>query len=166
MTNNAILRRLRYILTLKDQQIAAIFKLVERDVNTDQIEQWLKKEEDEGYQNCSDRDFAYFLNGLIIDKRGKKNDQIPTAEKSIDNNQILKKLKIAFNLTSDDVQNILHLAGLGMSQHEISAFFRNPKHKHFRPCKDQVMRNFLMGLQLKYRPKEENSEQFIWPDQS
>jgi len=38
-----------------------------------------------------------------------------------------------------------------ISKHELSAFFRKPGHKHYRECKDQVFRNFLNGVQLKYR---------------
>ncbi|MBT7715867.1 MAG: DUF1456 family protein, partial [Deltaproteobacteria bacterium] len=27
-----------------------------------------------------------------------------------------------------------------------------PKHKHYRNCNDQILRRFLTGVQLKYRP--------------
>jgi uncharacterized protein YehS (DUF1456 family) len=46
----------------------------------------------------------------------------------------------------------MDLADLRMSEHELSAFFRKPGHKHYRLCKDQILRNFLRGVQLKYRP--------------
>jgi uncharacterized protein YehS (DUF1456 family) len=38
-----------------------------------------------------------------------------------------------------------------ISKHELSAFFRNPNQSQYRPCQDQILRNFLHGLQLKYR---------------
>ena len=62
------------------------------------------------------------------------------------------KLKIALNLKADDVLGILDLANFRISKHELSAFFRRPDHKHYRECKDQILRNFLKGIQLKYRP--------------
>jgi len=51
---------------------------------------------------------------------------------------------------------ILELANMRMSKHELSAFFRKREHKHYRECKDQVLRNFLKGVQLKYRPDIHN----------
>ena len=71
-------------------------------------------------------------------------------------------MKIALNLQSDDVLNMLALADLKISKHELSAFFRKPDHKHFRPCKDQVLRNFLKGVQLKLRPATAADEGFKW----
>ena len=62
-----------------------------------------------------------------------------------------KKLKIALDFKSEDLINILKLTDLNLSNHELTAFFRRPEHKNFRKCKDQVLRNFLKGLQLKYR---------------
>jgi len=47
---------------------------------------------------------------------------------------------------------IMDLANLRISKHELSAFFRKPGHKHYRDCKDQILRNFINGVQLKYRP--------------
>jgi len=111
----------------------------------------LRKEDDPEYQNCADTKLAIFLNGLIIDKRGKKDGPQPVAEKNINNNIIFMKLKIALNLKAEDVLDILKLADLRVSKHELSAFFRRPDHKHFRVCKDQILRNFLSGVQIKYR---------------
>ena len=65
---------------------------------------------------------------------------------------IFMKLKIALNLKAEDVLEVLALADLRISKHELSAFFRKPDNKHYRECKDQILRNFLKGLQLKYRP--------------
>ena len=46
----------------------------------------------------------------------------------------------------------VNLAGFTLSNHELSAFFRKPGHKHFREMNDQVMRKLLQGLQMEYRP--------------
>ena len=151
MTNNDILRRIRYIFDLSDAAMIAIFGLADCTVTREQVSDWLKKEEDPAYQKCSDSQFALFLNGLINDKRGKKEGGQPEPEKRLNNNIILVKLKIALNLKAEDICEIMELANFPVGKHELSAFFRRPGHKHYRECQDQMLRNFLKGLQLKYR---------------
>ncbi|MCD4734566.1 MAG: DUF1456 family protein [Bacteroidales bacterium] len=151
MTNNDILRRIRYTFDFSDPKMIAIFGLANLEVTREQVRDWLKKEDDPAYQNCTDIQLAIFLNGLINDKRGKKEGPQPKPEKRLTNNIIFRKLKIALDLKADDVLDILDLANLRISKHELSAFFRKPDHKHYRNCKDQILRNFLKGLQLKYR---------------
>ena len=160
MTNNDILRRLRYILDLSDSMMIAVFGQADLEVNREQISDWLKKDEDLDYQNFNDKQLAIFLNGLINYKRGKKEGQQPKPEKKLTNNIILKKLKIAFDLKSEDMLEIIDYAGLALSKHELSAFFRKPDHRHYRECKDQVLRNFLQGLQAKYRPESKSYKGF------
>jgi uncharacterized protein YehS (DUF1456 family) len=94
---------------------------------------------------------AVFLNGLIIDKRGKNEGPQPEPERHLNNNIIFRKLKIALNLQAEDILEIMALAQGQISKHELSAFFRRPEHKHYRDCNDQILRNFLKGAQLKYR---------------
>ena len=151
MTNNDVLRRIRYIFDLSDSKMIAIFGLGGLEVTRAEISDWLKKDEDPAFKNCKDIQFASFLNGFIIDKRGKKEGPQPEPEKRLNNNIIFNKLKIALSLQADDVLAILDGTNLQISKHELSAFFRKPGHKHFRECKDQVLRNFLKGLQIKYQ---------------
>jgi len=151
VTNNDILRRLRYTFDFNDSKMIVLFGLANLEVTRGQVSNWLKKEDDPSYQNCSDIKLAIFLNGLINDKRGKKEGPQPKPEKRLTNNIIFRKLKIALDLKADDVLEILELANLRISKHELSAFFRKQDHKHYRECKDQVLRNFLKGMQLKYR---------------
>jgi len=151
MTNNDILRRLRYIFDFGDSKMIALFGLADHLVTREQISDWLKKDDDPAYHECGDTQLAIFLNGLINDKRGKKEGAQPEPESHLTNNIIFMKLKIALNLKAEDVLEIMELAGFLMSKHELSAFFRKPGHKHYRKCKDQILRNFLKGMQLKYR---------------
>ena len=72
MTNNDILRRIRYTFNFDDTKMIAIFGLSGMEVTRAEISDWLKKEEDPDYQKCNDVTLASFLNGLIIEKRGKK----------------------------------------------------------------------------------------------
>lgn len=155
MTNNDVLRRVRYILDFSDSKMIDVFGLADHKVTRAEISDWLKKDDDPAYQKCSDRLLAIFLNGLINDKRGKKDGPQPEPDKRLTNNIIFMKLKIALNLKAEDVLEILKLADFKMSKHELSALFRKPNHKHYRECQDQVLRKFLKGVQLAYRGDSE-----------
>ena len=151
MTNNDILRRIRYTFDFNDSTMMAIFKSAEYPASRAEISDWLKKEDDEAYKNCSDKHLAIFLNGLINEKRGKREGMQPLPEKKLTNNIILTKLKIALNFQAEDMLQTLELAGFTFSKHELSALFRKKGHKHYRECKDQILRNFLQGIQIKFR---------------
>lgn len=158
VTNNDVLRRIRYTFDFNDAKMIALFADADTDVSREQISNWMKKEEDPDYQNCGDQQLATFLNGLINDRRGKKEGEQPKPEKKLTNNIILRKLTIALNLKAEDVLEVLELADLRISKHELSAFFRKADHKHYRNCKDQILRNFLQGLQLRTRPDDTEVE--------
>ena len=157
MTNNDVFRRIRYIFDFGDAEVISIFSLADLKVTREEISDWLKKDDDPAIKTLTDRQLATFLNGLINHKRGKKQGDQPAAEKKLSNNIIFRKIKIALNLQAEEVLGILQLADLRISSHELSAFFRKEGHKHYRQCKDQVLRNFLQGLQLKYRPNKVSS---------
>ncbi len=152
LTNNDILRRIRYVFDLSDSKMIAIFGLADHLVTREEISDWLKKDDDPSFKKCSDTLLAIFLNGLINDRRGKKEGAQPEPEKRLTNNIIFMKLRIALNLKAEDVLDILALVDVRISKHELSAFFRKIGHKHYRDCKDQILRNFLKGVQLKYHP--------------
>ncbi|MBC8193954.1 MAG: DUF1456 family protein [Candidatus Marinimicrobia bacterium] len=151
MTKNDILRRIRYIYDFSDSKMISIFAQAEHKVTRAEIRDWLKREEDPAYKVFYDDELAAFLNGLIIEMRGKKDGPIPKPEQKLTNNVILKKLQIALNLKGEEVLDVLALADLKVSKYELSAFFRKPDHKHYRPLRDQILRNFLNGMQIKYR---------------
>ena len=119
MINNDILRRIRYIFDFDDSKMIAVFGLADYQVTREQISDWLKKDDDPAYQKCSDTQLAIFLNGLIIDKRGKKEGPQPEPEKRLTNNIIFVKLKIALNLKAEDILEIMDLADLRISKHEL-----------------------------------------------
>jgi len=151
MTNNDVLRRIRYTFNFDDTKMIAIFGLGGLEVTRAEMSDWLKKEDDPDYRSCSDVQLASFMNGLIVDKRGQKDGPPVPPETSLNNNIIFRKLKIALNLQADEVLELIKRADFSMSKHELSAFFRKPGHKHYRECKDQVLRYFLKGVQLKFR---------------
>ncbi|HHH52671.1 MAG TPA: DUF1456 family protein [Bacteroidetes bacterium] len=151
MTNNHILRRLRYTFDFDDSRMIEIFALGGIETNRTEVSNWLKKDIDPEFVEMTDRQLNAFLDGLIVLYRGKKEGQKPKPFDYLNNNLILRKLKIALNLKDFDMLNILKLAGKDLSKHELSAFFRKPGQKQYRECQNQVLRNFLQGLQKKYR---------------
>ncbi|MBU0674123.1 MAG: DUF1456 family protein [Proteobacteria bacterium] len=152
MNNNDVLRGIRFTFNLSDSKMISIFSQADHQVTRAEICDWLKKEDDPAFQKCSDPLLAIFLNGLIIEKRGKKEGPQPEPEQKLTNNMVFLKLKIALNLKAEDVLELMEMAGFPMSKHELSAFSRKPGNKHYRECKDQILRYFLKGMQRKYRP--------------
>lgn len=151
MNNNDILRRIRYTFDFNDLTMMRLFDLGGSEATREQISNWLKKDDDPDFQSLHDIKLATFLNGFINEKRGKKEGEQPKPEKRLNNNLILRKLKIALSLKDEDILEMLELSGMTMSKHEISAFFRNPNQSQYRECKDQILRNFIQGMQMKYR---------------
>ena len=158
MTKNDILRRIRYTFDFNDEKMIAIFALANHKATRAEISDWMKREEDPAYKILYDDELAVFLNGLIIEKRGRKEGPVPKPEKKLTNNVILKKLQIALNLRAEELLEVLMLADLKVSKYELSAFFRKPDHKHYRPLRDQILRNFLNGMQLKYRGNDSENK--------
>ena len=154
MTNNDILRRVRYIFDFNDDKMIALFASADCSVTRAQISDWMKADDDPDYKSLSDVLLATFLNGLINDKRGKREGPQPIPEKDLSNNAIFMKLKIALNLQAEDILEIMDSLDFRISKHELSAFFRKPDHKHYRDCKDQILRNFLRGVQIKFRSEK------------
>ncbi|MCW8356943.1 DUF1456 family protein [Marinomonas pontica] len=151
MNNNDILRRLRYTFDLKELEIVDIFAAAEGVASQEQITAWLKKEDDAGYVEMIDVEMATFLNGFINTKRGKREGPQPVPEKRLTNNAVFMKLRIALNLQAEEILDIMSLAEFNLSKHELSSFFRKPDNRHYCECKDQILRNFLMGLQKQFR---------------
>ena len=154
MTNNDIFRRIRYTFDLKDNTIVKIFALADVSVTQEQVTVWLKKDEDDAFVTMKNKELASFLNGFISFKRGKREGPQPAPESQLNNNMVFQKLRIALNMKAEDILEVFEQVGLPLSAHELSAFFRKPSHKNYRECKDQMLRNFLMGIQLQLRPND------------
>ncbi len=78
------------------------------------------------------------------------------------NNDILKKLRVALHFRDEDIIKILKLVDFEITKSELSAVFRKDDHPNYKPCGDQLLRNFLNGLIIYMRgtneekPKETN----------
>lgn len=103
MLSNDILRSVRYILKANNNDLVRILALGNVEATAEQIAVWLRKEDEEGFQRCPDIVLSSFLNGLIYEKRGK-DESAPALEpeRRINNNIVLKKLRIAFCQTPPD----------------------------------------------------------------
>lgn len=164
MDNNDILIRIRYALNLKDGQMLKIFKLGGVTLTEDEIRNMLiKSGDDDIFQDkdapqqlkCNNRTLDAFLNGLIVYKRGQKEGQEPMQPIAIKqnavNNVVMKKLKIALSLTSEEMLDILASSQVVISKSELSAVLRKEGQKNYKQCGDRYLRNFLRGLTLKLR---------------
>jgi uncharacterized protein YehS (DUF1456 family) len=155
MNYNNILKRLRYTFDYGDDKMMKIFSKGGLTVDRALLSNWLKNEDDDDYMEMEAMKLTIFLNGFIIEKRGARGDGPPKPEKYLTNNLIFKKLKIALELTTEDILEMFVLTGKVISMHEINSFLRNPEKRQFRPMKDQYLRQFTFGIQDKFRPKEE-----------
>jgi len=77
----------------------------------------------------------------------------------MNNNDILKKLRVALQLKNTDIIAILMLVDFKITESELGAIFRAEDHPNFKPCGDQLLRNFLNGLIIYKRgPMEPKSQ--------
>ncbi len=129
----------------------SVFEQGGYELTQSQLLTWLKREEESDFVACEDAQLARFLNGLIINNRGAKDGVIPEPESMLNNNIILRKLKIALDLQADDLLAILKLVDVELSKHELSALFRRSDHKNYRECQDQLFRQLLSGMEKRYR---------------
>jgi uncharacterized protein YehS (DUF1456 family) len=139
---------------MNDSTMIEIFKLADHEIGQSIVTGLLKKEDEEGFVNCGDVVLGYFLDGLILYKRGRKEmkpGETRRADSRLTNNTILKKLRIALELKEDDMLAVLKLADVDISKSELTALFRKEGHKNYKECGDQFLRKFLKGLSIRYR---------------
>jgi uncharacterized protein YehS (DUF1456 family) len=149
MANNDILRSIRDALTIDDATMIHIFKQSGRDIGLSTITALTASEDDENYIPCSDPILGFFLDGLIIHKRGRQDESpVPAAQPAtrLTRNAIVKKLRIALDLKEDDLVSILKAARIEISKNDLSALFRKEGNKHYKECSDRIFRGFLEGL--------------------
>jgi uncharacterized protein YehS (DUF1456 family) len=153
MTNNDLLRRLRYALDLNGVSIAELCTLGGLEIGPTDVLKLLKKEDEHGFVVCEDTVMGAFLDGLITSRRGPR-DAPPggvPADGLLNNNLILRKLRIALELNDADMLAIFRKAGISISKAELSALFRGVGQRNFKECGDQLLRNFVRGLTLGFK---------------
>ena len=149
MANNDILRSIRDALNIDDASMIQIFRESGREVGQTTISAFLKSEDEDDYIPCNDPVFGFFLDGLIIHKRGRKDDKPsvpPLPVVSLTKNDIVKKLRIALDLKEDDLLSIFRSGGIQVSKNDLSAFSRKEGNKHYKECSDSIFNGFMKGL--------------------
>jgi len=155
MINNDVLRSVRYMLKTDDAKVAALIARGGGTIGRPEVTAFLRREDEPGYVVCEDALMGQFLDGLIIERRGRQEGAAPRApERSITNNTVLKKLRVAFELTEEDLLALMNERGFALSKPELSALFRNPSHKNYKEAGDQFLRNFLKSLTARVRGVE------------
>ena len=154
MTNNDLLRRLRYALQLNGVSMAEICALGGYEIGPTDVLKLLKKEDEHGFAVCDDTLMGAFLDGLIIRRRGPRDAPPGSAQASdglLNNNLILRKLRIALELNDADMLALFRQAGVSISKAELSALFRGVGQRNYKECGDQLLRNFVRGLTLGFK---------------
>lgn len=149
MDTNDYTRRIRYALKIDDADALRLIQLGGDTASPQEVAAWRKKEGDDEYLPCPEPMLLAFLNGLVIDKRGPapvSPYRKPKSAERFDNNTVLKQLRIALSLKTDDVYEAIQAGGGRLGKTEVSAFFRNSDARNYRRCGDQVMRWFLAGI--------------------
>ena len=93
MINNDVLRAIRYMLDLSDGKVVEITHLADPNfpIAKEDVQAFLKKDEEPGYLECSNAVLAHFLDGLVFHRRGR-DESLPSrpVEKRVTNNVVLK----------------------------------------------------------------------------
>ena len=126
------------------------------------LDSLLKRHKDKDFVLCTYEELGMFLDGLILLKRGS-NSKAPNTSKpnsdtiELNNNLILKKLRIALELREPETEIIFSLGDTNLSKQQLSALFRNQSHKNFKPCSNELLMKFLEGLDEFYFVDESSS---------
>ncbi|MDY0206745.1 MAG: DUF1456 family protein [Pseudomonas sp.] len=151
MLNNDVLRSLRYTLNISDSTLLEMLHGAEPELDLATLRSYLASEEDESFIRMEDELMVGFLDNLIVSRRGPSPQAAPATELPLTNNTILKKLRVAFTLQEADLIDILDSVDFDVTKPELSALFRKAGHNNYRLCGDQLLRQFLKGLTLRFR---------------
>lgn len=162
MINNDVLRSLSNMLDWDAAAFVAVTELSQTPVRLAPIElaqmqTYLLRHNHADHQDCPDRVLEDVLNGLIVKRRGARNDVKPSAPPAanayspLTNNTILKKLRIAFELQEPDMLALMSTPLDEVSRLELGAYFRSMGHKHYRACPDELLLHFLKSLEKRMR---------------
>ncbi|QEY16213.1 DUF1456 family protein [Cellvibrio sp. KY-GH-1] len=149
MRTNDIFRQLTQSLHWDTPTIQALFAPANIDLSEKEIANLLKTDCQPGFSVMPDYILLILLNNLIDSKRGKKDGAEPepvAKHQKLPNNDVLKKLRIAFNLHEQDVREVFAAATIELTKSDLSALFRKPGNTHFKACDDELVLDFIEGL--------------------
>lgn len=153
MYNNEILMAIKDNLSLNNEQILDCLKYGNSEMaEIDIAKLFVSKRARQEHIICENELLESFLNGLIILKRGEpdikpgqEKKRSISASKSI-NNVVLKKLKIALNLSNKDSIEIFLASDTVISNGQLTGFLRKEGHKNYRKFSDSHLMAFLKGV--------------------
>lgn len=173
MDTNDLNRRVRFALAIDDNDVIDCYRLSGYSASLQQVESWRIKQGEPGYVACPADAIHAMLDGVVIQRRGPREPESGSSAKKVasdavavgkaarehkaaghtsepagqvDNNAILKQIRIALSLKTDDVLSLINGAGGKLSKGELNALFRNPSARNYRRCGDQVVRWLLSAL--------------------
>lgn len=153
MRTNDIFRKITQSLQFDTAQIQSVFAPSNIDLTDKDVANLLKTDYQPGFEPMPEYILIIFLNGLIDQQRGKKVDgnvDVEVIEKhaKISNNDVLKKLRIAYNLHEQHLRDALKLVTIELTKSDLAALFRKAGHEHYKACDDELVLDFIEGIGL------------------
>ena len=148
MKTNAIFKKIIQAFSLDIPYVQTLLNVSGIELGEQQIAKLLKGEGEGGFKSMPDYVLAIFLNNFINERRGRTADGEEPINKrqKLSNNDVLKKLRVAFNLHEQDVRDVLSLATIELTKSDLSALFRKPGNSHFKACDDELLFDFIEAL--------------------
>ena len=151
MKPSEIIKQIKDALNLNRAQILHLYELEDFYMSKERLDSILKNPSKKGAKSATYEELGVFLDGLISLKRGKsKKNKNDNEEIVLDNNLILKKLRVALNLKEYEIALIFELADFKISNSAIKDLFRNQNHPKFKECDNKTLKAFLEGLEEFY----------------
>ena len=148
MNPGQVLYKITQALRLDTPTLLKIYALESYPIDEKRLKAILKKPSAKGHENATYEELGIFLDGLIRLRRGEpKNPPPEDAEIELDNNLILKKLRIALELKEMDLEVIFEMGERPLSRSKLRDLFRSPTHPKYLPCSDAMLNDFLLGLE-------------------
>lgn len=146
MTNNYVLKLIQRYAHIDEVETLKIYKSIDKKITHEDVTDILRDEQDPKFVELSDEGLLLFLDGLIVSRRGASKKKVKSKEKVyLNNNVILKKLRIAFDLKDEDMLELFSLVEVAMTKSELTPYFRKFGHANYKKCTDSMMKNFLKG---------------------
>ncbi|HIO96286.1 MAG TPA: DUF1456 family protein [Campylobacterales bacterium] len=147
MKINDILFKIKTAISLENEQIIKAYALVNHQMDEERLVNILKRHQDKDFKEATYEELGLFLDGLVLLKRGtplkpKNEDEVV----ELTNNLILKKLRVALELKEAELVILFALVDVILTKRQIGALFRKEGHKNFKVCSDELLENFLEGL--------------------
>lgn len=148
MKTNAIFKKIIQAFSLDIPYVQTLLNVSGIELGEQQIAKLLKGEGEGGFKSMPDYVLAIFLNNFINERRGRTADGEEPINKrqKLSNNDVLKKLRVAFNLHEQGVRDVLSLATIELTKSDLSALFRKPGNSHFKACDDELLFDFIEAL--------------------